>query len=142
FVAGTADLDADGDKDILYNYPADGRQYAVYLNGTAQQGGDNYVTGKTAETPISLGGQDEGTDTVQSSIGYVLPSGVENLTLASGAGNIAGTGNTYDNVIIGNEGNNILIGKGGVDVLTGNGGADTFGFADGDSAAAVGKHDL
>jgi len=43
---------------------------------------------------------------VISSISYSLPSGVENLTLASGAGNINGTGNALDNVIIGNQGNN------------------------------------
>ena len=45
-----------------------------------------------------------------SSISYTLPTGVENLTLAAGAGNINGTGNSLDNVIIGNDGNNILTG--------------------------------
>src|SRR5437667_7443495 len=31
--------------------------------------------------------------------------------------------------------------KGGADILTGNGGVDTFGFADGDTGAAVGARD-
>ena len=68
---------------------------------------------------------------VISSISYSLPSGVENLALASGAGNINGTGNALDNVIIGNQGNNILNGKGGNDTLTGGGGADTSVFQPG-----------
>jgi serralysin len=45
-------------------------------------------------------------------------------------------------VIIGNEAANRLTGGGGVDTLTGGGGADTFVFANGDSAAATGQHDL
>jgi Ca2+-binding RTX toxin-like protein len=49
----------------------------------------------------------------------VLPTGVENLTLASGAGAINGTGNALDNVITGNQSAN---------VLTGGGGNDTFVF--------------
>jgi serralysin len=62
-------------------------------------------------------GVNEGTDTVICSVNYTLPTGVENLTLASGAGNINGTGNNLDNVIIGNSGNNIITGGGGTNTF-------------------------
>ena len=58
---------------------------------------------------------------------YVLPDGVENLTL-TGGGNINGTGNGASNFIVGNDGNNTLAGLGGADTLTGGLGADTFVF--------------
>ena len=64
-----------------------------------------------------------------SSVSHTLANGVENLTLASGAGSINGTGNGLDNVIVGNEGNNLISGLAGADTLTGNAGADTFVFA-------------
>jgi len=80
---------------------------------------------------VHYGREPAGTDMVISSISYSLPSGVENLALASGAGNINGTGNALDNVIIGNQGNNVLNGKGGNDTLTGGGGADTSVFQPG-----------
>ena len=124
-IAGLADLNGDGTKDVLYTQP--GLQYAVYLNGATQIGGA-FVTGKTVDA-LPLLAVNEGTDTVQSSISYTLPNGVENLTLTAAAGNINGTGNSLNNVIVGNEGNNVLNGSGGTDTLTGGLGADTFVFA-------------
>jgi len=75
-----------------------------------------------------------GFDTVMSSVTYILGSGttagsngygIENLTL-TGKGNINGTGNTQDNVIIGNAGHNILKGGGGSDTIDGGAGNDTI----------------
>ena len=68
----------------------------MFLNGTSLTGA-GYVSGKTADAVAALSGGNQGTDTVQSSISYTLPSGVENLTL-TGSANINGTGNAADNV--------------------------------------------
>ncbi|MDB9443137.1 hypothetical protein PN497_17465, partial [Sphaerospermopsis kisseleviana CS-549] len=68
-----------------------------------------------------------GVDTVFSSVNFTLGFGLENLTL-TGTGNINGTGNSNNNVIIGNSGNNILTGGLGADTLTGGLGADKFVF--------------
>jgi len=136
---GIADLDGDGDKDILYQYG--GTQYAIYLNGVTQQGAGT-VSGKTVDAIQTLTGSNQGIDTVETSIDYALGSGVENLTLVNGAGNINGTGNALDNVITGNEGNNRIEGKAGVDTLTGGAGADTFVFsATTDSQSGAGRFD-
>jgi len=124
-VLGFIDANGDGYEDVLYSYY--GAQYAILLNGVTRVSGQ-YLSGATPDAVQPLTGGSEGIDTVLSSVSYTLPTAVENLTLTSGAGNINGTGNALDNVIIGNEGNNILSGLGGTDTLTGGAGADTFVF--------------
>ncbi|TCS72644.1 VCBS repeat-containing protein [Sulfuritortus calidifontis] len=86
-------------------------------------GNDTYVVDNTADVVIE--NADEGTDLVQASVNYTLTANVENLTL-TGTGNINGTGNELNNVIVGNSGNNVLSGVAGNDTLTGNAGNDTL----------------
>ena len=60
----------------------------------------------------------EGTDSINSSVTYTLPTNVENLLLIGGAA-INGTGNDMANNIVGNSVNNQLDGGIGSDILNG-----------------------
>jgi VCBS repeat-containing protein len=102
-------------------------------------GDDNYVVDDTGDRVLEAAS--EGIDTVFSSISYVLPDQVENLTL-SGTSDLNGTGNALDNVLVGNSGNNLLDGGlgndtyvyklgAGLDTLIDAGGNDTVRFGAG-----------
>ena len=67
----------------------------------------------------------EGTDSVISSVSYTLAANVENLTL-TGAAAINGVGNTLNNLITGNAAVNILNGAAGADTMTGLAGNDIY----------------
>ena len=86
-------------------------------------GDDVYIVDSTSDvvTEAASGGTDE----VRSSVTLTLGANVENLTL-TGAANIAGTGNSLNNVITGNSGNNTLTSGGGNDTLDGGAGNDTL----------------
>ena len=86
-------------------------------------GNDTYIVDSSGD--VVTENPNEGTDTVQSSINYVLGANVENLTL-TGSGNLNGVGNALDNVITGNSGNNVLNGKEGNDTLIGGAGNDIY----------------
>ena len=97
-------------------------------------GNDTYVVDNTGD--VVTENANEGIDTVQASVTYTLAANVENLTL-NGNGNINGTGNTLDNVIVGNGGNNILAGLAGADTLDGGAGTDTASYAASSSGVTV-----
>jgi len=92
-----------------------------------------------------------GSDTVESSVSYVLAANVENLLL-TGAANLGGTGNGLANRITGNSGANLLSGGSGADSLSGGAGADTLngdagndrldGGGDADTMAGGLDHDV
>jgi trimeric autotransporter adhesin len=126
-------------------------------------GNDTYIVHSQEQTLAEF--ENEGTDTVRSTVSYVLGAHLENLELESQIvfdeeGNIVsspplnGTGNELDNVLIGSENANILSGLAGRDTLVGRLGNDTlrggtghdsyvFNLGDGidtiDDAAAAGE---
>ena len=77
-------------------------------------GDDTYVLSRN---DVITEAANAGTDTVIASLSYTLGSNLENLTL-SGSANLAGTGNSLNNVITGNAGANRLNGGSGIDTVS------------------------
>ncbi|WP_457421253.1 beta strand repeat-containing protein [Roseateles sp. P5_E7] len=126
-LSGTADIDGTGND---LNNQITGNAGANLLDGDAGDdrliggaGNDIYVVDSAGDLITENSG--EGTDTVRSSISWVLGANLENLEL-TGADAIDATGNGLVNFITGNEGNNVLDGGVGADVLTGGLGDDTY----------------
>ena len=88
-------------------------------------GDDTYLVSGTSFSATIQENAGEGTDTVQSYIGFTLGANVENLTLM-GTAAVNATGNTLANVLTGNNAANSLLGGAGNDTLYGNGGSDTL----------------
>lgn len=88
-------------------------------------GDDLFKVERAGETVTEAFNQ--GSDTVSSSVSFVLANHVENLTL-TGTTAASGTGNTLNNTIIGNAAANRLDGSTGNDTVTGGEGADIFIF--------------
>jgi trimeric autotransporter adhesin len=98
-------------------------------------GNDTYNVDNAGDIVTEL--FNSGIDTVQASVSYDLRDtdgtaltainggNVENLTL-TGADNINGTGNAFNNTLIGNAGNNTLDGQAGNDSLNGGDGNDAL----------------
>ena len=101
-------------------------------------GNDTYVV--TAVGDVVTENANEGTDTVQSSLAYILGANVENLTL-TGTTAINGTGNSSANVMIGNSGANALTGANGNDTLRGGLGNDTVNGGSGNDIFLFGRGD-
>ena len=103
-----------GGDDVL-----DGRAGGDTMIGGA--GNDTYVVDNVGDMVIETAA--EGIDVVLSSVGYVLPGNVENLTLLGNAG-LVGVGNGLANVISGSDGSDIIAGGAGIDILSGGAGSD------------------
>lgn len=98
------------------------------------RGNDLYRVDNAGDRAIEIGG--DGVDTVQSSVSFVLESGLENLTLTGGLA-LNGTGNAGNNLLLGNSGANLLQGLGGNDRLDGGAGADRLEGGTGDDTYVV-----
>lgn len=111
------------------------------INGGA--GADTLIGGLGHDTYFTDGGDtiteylSEGTDTVLSSVTYILGANIENLTLTGGVG-INGTGNTLSNILTGNSAANSLSGGGGNDTITGGAGNDSLEGAGGNDSLVGG----
>jgi len=85
-------------------------------------GNDTYIVDNASDVITETGAS---YDFVRTSVSYVLPSGIENLTY-TGTGNFSGTGNEIHNLIKGGQNNDTLVGNAGDDHLIGGGGSDTL----------------
>jgi Ca2+-binding RTX toxin-like protein len=85
-------------------------------------GNDNYLVDNPLDQVLEAAAG--GTDTVSSTVDYILAGNVENLILLSNATNAIG--NASNNIITGNTRNNILNGGTGQDTMIGLGGDDIY----------------
>lgn len=121
YLAGEADddlLDGGAGNDTL-----DGGTGADTLIGG--DGNDTYIVDNSRDRIVENSGRTSGTDSVKSSVDYVLPANVENLEL-TGLNPLKATGSDGKNMIVGNAGDNWLDGKNGFDTLMGGEGDDTL----------------
>ena len=88
-------------------------------------GNDTYVVDNIGDVIIDS----SGSDTVRSTLDYILGDGLEDLILL-GLNRIDGMGNGADNALTGNSSDNVLDGLAGTDILTGGRGDDNFVASD------------
>ncbi len=90
-------------------------------------GDDVYYVDNSGDSVVE--NENEGSDTIYSSISYQLPDNVENLTLI-GSGNINAVGNSLNNTITGNDFDNIINTVSGTNTAMGGKGNDTYIISD------------
>ena len=124
-LGGNDTLNGNASSDTIYggagNDSIDGRGGADTLVGGI--GNDSYIVDNTGDRITENAG--EGTDTVITSVTYVIDANVENLVML-GSADINATGNDLTNTITGNAGFNLIDGGLGKDFLIGNDGNDTL----------------
>lgn len=141
--AGNDSLQGFGGSDSLFggigNDSLDGGLGADILEGG--DGNDTYyidafsIDGISNNDDIVVEFAGAGIDTVVSSLTYVLPDNVENLTVLRGNG----TGNELANVIKGGTDDSFIYGLGGNDTINGNEGEDRLYGGDGNDVISGGS---
>ena len=106
---------------------------------SGELGDDTYLVDSAGDVLVELPGQ--GSDTVKATLSWTLGDDLENLVL-DGAGPLAGTGNSLDNVLTGNAGDNVLKGAAGNDTLSGGRGSDVYVFNRGDGQDTIDNLDV
>lgn len=118
---------------------ATGNSFANTL--TANSGNDTLTAGSGVATLVGGSGNDTfdvnnasdvvqaqagaNTNIVESSVSYVAPANVQNLTL-TGSAALTATGNSLNGTLTANTGDDTLVAGSGVDTLVGGSGSDTF----------------
>ncbi|HEY6093367.1 MAG TPA: VCBS domain-containing protein [Gallionellaceae bacterium] len=87
------------------------------------EGNDSYFVDNVGDVVTEM--LNEGADTINSTVSYMLGDNQESLVLA-GIAAINGAGNALDNDLTGNSANNILDGGAGADAMAGGLGNDTY----------------
>lgn len=126
-LVGTDAIDGTGNdlNNVLIGNDAnnvlDGKAGADTMIGGS--GDDTYIVDNAGDVVIEA--LNKGTDHIISSVSYVMPENIENMTLI-GSDDISATGNELDNIIAGNSGNNVIDGKVGSDTMNGGMGDDIY----------------
>jgi Ca2+-binding RTX toxin-like protein len=120
-------LNGDGGDDVLL-----GGVGNDFLVGGA--GNDTYMIDNAGS--LTIENSNDGTDTVESSISWVLSDNIENLRL-TGNSSIDATGNALANSLFGNSASNFLDGGTGNDTLNGGVGNDVYLFGRGDGQDTI-----
>src|SRR5262245_16757258 len=105
----------------FYNNVLSGMEGADTMIGGG--GNDAYFVDNAGDVVTETAGG--GTDTIYSTINYILPAEVEVLALL-GSADLQGFGNSATNIISGNSGSNTIDGGVGVDVMYGGAGNDSY----------------
>lgn len=118
-------ITGNGGKNTLYGL--DGNDTLIGGGGADTMvggtGDDSYIVSTANTVLVELAG--EGTDSIESSVTWVLQENFENLTL-TGALAINATGNAAVNTLVGNTANNTLDGGAGADTMMGGKGDDFY----------------